>query len=160
MCIRDRLTDKEFKDSYVEYTLLYDTIANRISIEDVQAKDCLLYTSQTNSIFCVSLLRLLNVLRLVFVGTFILVFSVHKLVCSIYVYKRQPLHIPLHHIYPDCWSLHGVKYLHNPCLPQQMCIRDSHNTAGSSCLMTRNASKFCSTTTISYSCLLYTSRCV
>ena len=28
------LTDKELKDSYVEYTLLYDTIANRISIED------------------------------------------------------------------------------------------------------------------------------
>ena len=33
------LTDKELKDSYVEYTLLYDTIASRISIEDVQAKD-------------------------------------------------------------------------------------------------------------------------
>ena len=33
------LTDKELKDSYVEYTLLYDTIANRISIEEVQAKD-------------------------------------------------------------------------------------------------------------------------
>ena len=33
------LTDKELKDSYVEYTLLYDTIANRISNEDVQAKD-------------------------------------------------------------------------------------------------------------------------
>ena len=32
------LTDKELKDSYVEYTLLYDTIANCISIEDVQAK--------------------------------------------------------------------------------------------------------------------------
>ncbi|WP_023625315.1 FtsK/SpoIIIE domain-containing protein [Clostridium tyrobutyricum] len=32
------LTDKELKDSYVEYTLLYDTIANRISIEDVQAE--------------------------------------------------------------------------------------------------------------------------
>lgn len=32
------LTDKELKDSYVEYTLLYDTIANRISIEDVQAQ--------------------------------------------------------------------------------------------------------------------------
>lgn len=32
------LTNKELKDSYVEYTLLYDTIANRISIEDVQAK--------------------------------------------------------------------------------------------------------------------------
>lgn len=31
------LTDKELKDSYIEYTLLYDTIANRISIEDVQA---------------------------------------------------------------------------------------------------------------------------
>lgn len=26
------LTDKELKDSYVEYTLLYDTIANRITI--------------------------------------------------------------------------------------------------------------------------------
>ena len=33
------LTDKELKDPSVEYTLLYDTIANRISIEDVQAKD-------------------------------------------------------------------------------------------------------------------------
>ncbi len=33
------LTDKELKDSYVEYTLLYDTIANRISIEDVQAQN-------------------------------------------------------------------------------------------------------------------------
>ncbi|URZ16702.1 FtsK/SpoIIIE domain-containing protein [Clostridium felsineum] len=32
------LTDKELKDSYVEYTLLYDTIANRISIEDIQAE--------------------------------------------------------------------------------------------------------------------------
>lgn len=32
------LTDKELKDSYVAYTLLYDTIANRISIEDVQAE--------------------------------------------------------------------------------------------------------------------------
>ncbi|WP_039656528.1 FtsK/SpoIIIE domain-containing protein [Clostridium tyrobutyricum] len=32
------LTNKELKDSYVEYTLLYDTIANRISIEDVQAE--------------------------------------------------------------------------------------------------------------------------
>ncbi|PKR84072.1 FtsK/SpoIIIE domain-containing protein [Heyndrickxia camelliae] len=32
------LTDKELKDSYVEYTLLYDTIANRIFIEDVQAQ--------------------------------------------------------------------------------------------------------------------------
>ncbi|EHI99095.1 cell division FtsK/SpoIIIE [Clostridium sp. DL-VIII] len=32
------ITDKELKDSYVEYTLLYDTIANRISIEDVQAE--------------------------------------------------------------------------------------------------------------------------
>lgn len=29
------LVDKELKDSYIEYTLLYDTIANRISIEDV-----------------------------------------------------------------------------------------------------------------------------
>lgn len=33
------LTDKILHDSYVEYTLLYDTIANRVSIEDVQAKD-------------------------------------------------------------------------------------------------------------------------
>src|SRR5699024_6784286 len=33
------LTDKELKDSYVEYTLLYDTIANRLSIDEVQAKD-------------------------------------------------------------------------------------------------------------------------
>lgn len=32
------LTNKELKDSYVEYTLLYDTIANRISIENVQAQ--------------------------------------------------------------------------------------------------------------------------
>lgn len=32
------LTDKELKDSYVKYTLLYDTIANRISIEDVKAQ--------------------------------------------------------------------------------------------------------------------------
>jgi len=32
------LTDKELKDSYVEYTLLYDTIANRISIADVLAE--------------------------------------------------------------------------------------------------------------------------
>lgn len=31
------LTEKELKDSYVEYTLLYDTIANRISIAEVQA---------------------------------------------------------------------------------------------------------------------------
>lgn len=31
------LTDKELKDSYVEYTLLYDTIANRIRITEVQA---------------------------------------------------------------------------------------------------------------------------
>ena len=33
------LTDKILHDSYVQYTFLYDTIANRISIEDVQAKD-------------------------------------------------------------------------------------------------------------------------
>ncbi|MEG3006086.1 MAG: FtsK/SpoIIIE domain-containing protein [Oscillospiraceae bacterium] len=33
------LTDKILQDSFVQYTLLYDTIANRISIEDVQAKD-------------------------------------------------------------------------------------------------------------------------
>ncbi|HFI0232226.1 TPA: AAA family ATPase [Streptococcus suis] len=33
------LMDKELKDSYVEYTLLYDTIASRISIDEVEAKD-------------------------------------------------------------------------------------------------------------------------
>lgn len=33
------LTDKELKDSYVEYTLLYDTISSRISIDEVQAND-------------------------------------------------------------------------------------------------------------------------
>lgn len=33
------LTDKILHDSFVEYTLLYDTIANCISTEDVQAKD-------------------------------------------------------------------------------------------------------------------------
>jgi len=33
------LTDKELYDSYMEYTLLYDMIANRISIEDVQAEN-------------------------------------------------------------------------------------------------------------------------
>ena len=33
------LVSKELKDSYVEYVLLYDTIANRINIEEVQAKD-------------------------------------------------------------------------------------------------------------------------
>ncbi|MDT2471683.1 FtsK/SpoIIIE domain-containing protein [Enterococcus avium] len=33
------LTEKEIKDSYVEYTLLYDMIANRISIDEVQAKN-------------------------------------------------------------------------------------------------------------------------
>lgn len=32
------LVDKELKDSYVEYTLLYDMIANRISIEEVVAE--------------------------------------------------------------------------------------------------------------------------
>lgn len=32
------LTDKELKDSYMEYTLLYDTDANRITIEEVQAQ--------------------------------------------------------------------------------------------------------------------------
>lgn len=32
------LIDKELKDSFIEYTLLYDTIANRISIEDVSVK--------------------------------------------------------------------------------------------------------------------------
>ncbi len=33
------LTSKELKDSYIEYTLLYDIIANRISIEDVKAEN-------------------------------------------------------------------------------------------------------------------------
>lgn len=33
------LQDKELKNSYVEYTLLYDTIGNRISIEDVKAEN-------------------------------------------------------------------------------------------------------------------------
>ena len=32
------LVSKELKDSYVEYVLLYDTIANRITIDEVQAK--------------------------------------------------------------------------------------------------------------------------
>lgn len=33
------LIDKELKDSYVEYTLLYDTIANRLPLEDIEAQD-------------------------------------------------------------------------------------------------------------------------
>lgn len=33
------LVDKILKDSYVEYTLLYDTIGNRIGIDEVTAKD-------------------------------------------------------------------------------------------------------------------------
>lgn len=33
------LVEKELKDSYIEYTLLYDTIANRISIEDVMVQN-------------------------------------------------------------------------------------------------------------------------
>lgn len=33
------LISKELKDSYIEYTLLYDIIANRISIEDVKAEN-------------------------------------------------------------------------------------------------------------------------
>lgn len=33
------LVDKELKDSCVEYTLFYDTIASRISIDEVQAKN-------------------------------------------------------------------------------------------------------------------------
>lgn len=33
------LTDRELKDSYVEYTLLYDMIANRIDISQVKAED-------------------------------------------------------------------------------------------------------------------------
>ncbi len=31
--------EKTLKDSYVEYVLLYDTIGNRIGIEDVVAQD-------------------------------------------------------------------------------------------------------------------------
>lgn len=33
------LVDKELQDSYVVYTMLYDTISNRISIDQVEAKD-------------------------------------------------------------------------------------------------------------------------
>lgn len=33
------LIDKELKENYVEYTLLYDTIANRLSLEEVQAQE-------------------------------------------------------------------------------------------------------------------------
>lgn len=33
------LVDKELKESYIEYTLLYDTIASRITINEVVAKD-------------------------------------------------------------------------------------------------------------------------
>lgn len=33
------LVDKELKESYIEYTLLYDTIASRITIDEVSAKD-------------------------------------------------------------------------------------------------------------------------
>ena len=33
------LVSKELKDSYVEYVLLYDTIANRITIDEVQAEN-------------------------------------------------------------------------------------------------------------------------
>lgn len=33
------LVDKELEDSYVVYTMLYDTISNRISIDQVEAKD-------------------------------------------------------------------------------------------------------------------------
>lgn len=33
------LVDKILKDSYVEYVLLYDTIANRIGINDVVAEN-------------------------------------------------------------------------------------------------------------------------
>ena len=40
------LTDKELKDSYVEYTLLYDTIASRISIDENE--DDLINVSATN----------------------------------------------------------------------------------------------------------------
>ena len=33
------LVEKELKDSYVEYTLLYDMIANRIGIDEVVAEN-------------------------------------------------------------------------------------------------------------------------
>ena len=33
------LVEKELKDSYVEYTLLYDMIANRIGIEEIVAEN-------------------------------------------------------------------------------------------------------------------------
>lgn len=33
-----RLVSKELKDNYIEYVLLYDTIANRITIDEVQAE--------------------------------------------------------------------------------------------------------------------------
>ena len=33
------LTDKTLHDDYIEYTLLYDMIANRISIDEVRAEN-------------------------------------------------------------------------------------------------------------------------
>lgn len=52
------LVSKELKDSFVEYVLLYDTIANRITIDEVQAaggslrlmKMCI--GSMTSSLIC------------------------------------------------------------------------------------------------------------
>ena len=32
------MTDKVLHDGYIEYTLLYDMVANRISIEEVKAE--------------------------------------------------------------------------------------------------------------------------
>lgn len=47
------LTDKELKASYVEYTLLYDTIANRISIEDVQTVMPDVYYKKEDMLACI-----------------------------------------------------------------------------------------------------------
>ena len=92
MCIRDRdklesglyceLTDKTLYDGYIEYTLLYDMIANRITIAEVRAENgclrlmknlvweydalphaCLLYTSichLSTAAVCLILLFLLD----------------------------------------------------------------------------------------------------
>ena len=37
-CIAE-LTDKTLHDGYIEYTLLYDMIANRITIDEVRAEN-------------------------------------------------------------------------------------------------------------------------
>ncbi|UDN53351.1 hypothetical protein JJC02_10575 [Clostridioides sp. ES-S-0054-01] len=41
------LVDKELKDSYIEYTLLYDTIASRIQIDEATAVILILSFSLT-----------------------------------------------------------------------------------------------------------------